>query len=453
MCYKRKGQRFSVGLSYRRWVMPLTGSRTQQWVKRAKACMPGGVNSPVRAFGAVGGEPVIFKRASGCRMYDVDGKEYIDFVASWGPMILGHAVPEVVQAASEAASGGLSFGATCPREVELAEKVKRFFPSIDLVRLVNSGTEATMSALRLARGFTGRDLIVKFEGCYHGHSDGLLAKSGSGTMTFGLPDSAGVPASVTHCTVVLPYNDIGAFEDFCKAKGREIAAVIVEPVAGNMGVVPPKPGFLEGLRELTSRYGIVLIFDEVITGFRLARGGAQELYGVVPDLTCLGKILGGGLPLAAYGGRGEIMSEIAPLGPVYQAGTLSGNPVAVAAGLETLNLIEANSSLYSDLEVMGETLEQGLVEAARRHNLALTVQRVGSMLTVFFQKGPVVDYKSAQLSDTDLYALYFRALLEEGIYVAPSQFEAAFLGASHSKQDLEIVLGVVDKVFARLGSG
>ena len=414
-----------------------TRTQSDHWVAQAEQHLPGGVNSPVRAFRAVGGKPIIFEKAHGSRLIDVDGNEYVDFVGSWGPMILGHAHPAVVQAVQHAAANGLSFGATSPYEVRLAEAIKRFFPTIELVRLVNSGTECTMSALRVARGFTGRPGIVKFEGCYHGHSDCLLAKAGSGAMTLALPDSAGVPASVAQHTYTLPFNDLPAARSFFRQKGAEMAAIIVEPVAGNMGVVPPQAGYLAGLRELCDEHGALLIFDEVMTGFRLTRGGAQELYGIRPDLTCLGKIVGGGLPLAAYGGRHDVMEQVAPLGPVYQAGTLSGNPLASAAGLATLETLESQEDLYSDLESLARTIEERLNQESSKRSWPLQVQRVGSMFTVFFADRPVVDYTSARTCNTARYSIYFRHLLEAGYYLPPSQFEALFLGHSHTRQEID----------------
>lgn len=410
-------------------------SNSDSLFDRAKRVIPGGVNSPVRAFRSVGGDPLFIRRAYGSRLVDVDGNEYVDYVGSWGPMILGHAHPKVLEAVHRAVDHGTSYGAPTELEVLLAEKIAAAVPSVEVVRLVNSGTEAVMSAIRLARGFTGRDRIVKFDGCYHGHSDGLLARAGSGLATLGIPDSPGVPPAFAALTASLPFNDLAAVEDAFRTSGGEIAAVVVEPVAGNMGCVPPEPGFLEGLRELTSRHGALLIFDEVMTGFRLAYGGAQERYGIRPDLTTLGKVVGGGFPLAAYGGRQEIMEKMAPVGPVYQAGTLSGNPVAVSAGLAQLELLEDRKA-YTTLEERGAQLEQGLKEAAREAGVPVTCNRVGSMITAFFTDRPVRSYADARTSDTDLFARFFRAMLERGVYLAPSQFEAAFLSTAHTEEDI-----------------
>jgi glutamate-1-semialdehyde 2,1-aminomutase len=402
----------------------------------AQRIIPGGVNSPVRAFRGVGGEPFFIARAEGARLWDVDGRAYIDYVGSWGPLILGHAAPPVVEAVAAAAARGTSYGAPTAGEVELAEAITHAYPSIEMVRLVSSGTEAAMSALRVARGATGRDVLLKFEGGYHGHADSLLVKAGSGGATFGIPDSRGVPAALAALTVTVPFNDIAAVRAVFDARPSEIAAVIVEPIAGNMGVIPPAPSFLEGLRELTSRHGAVLIFDEVITGFRVARGGAQALYGVRPDLTCLGKIIGGGLPVGAYGGRADLMRHVAPLGGVYQAGTLSGNPLAVAAGLATVRAL-GTPGVYDRLEALGDRLARGLADGARRAGIPLTVNRVGSMLTGFFCAGPVTDYASAKRADTERYARFFHALCARGVYFAPSQFEAAFVSLAHTEADVD----------------
>jgi len=414
----------------------LDTTKSEDLFKRAERLMPGGVNSPVRAFRAVGRAPVFIREAAGARVTDVDGNSYIDYVGSWGPMILGHSHPAVIEAIREAASRGTSYGAPTELEIELASEITAAFPSIERVRLTSSGTEATMSAIRLARGFTGRDRIVKCEGCYHGHSDSLLVKAGSGLATFGTPDSAGVPPDFARNTVVVPFNDEQALNEAFDQQGSEIACVIIEPVAGNMGCVPPRAGYLDAVRETTSRHGALLIFDEVITGFRVAYAGAQELYGVKPDLTCLGKIIGGGLPVGAFGGRAEVMERLAPLGPVYQAGTLSGNPLAVTAGLVMLRLLK-ESNPYEQLERLSANLEQGLRDAAREASVPATVNRVGSMLTGFFTDGPVTDWPSAKLSDTDRYARFFRAMLEEGVYLAPSQFECAFVNAAHSDELIE----------------
>jgi len=397
----------------------------------------------------VGGDPPVIERASGCRLFDVDGNAYIDYVGSWGPMIVGHAHPAVVKAIQEAAGLGVSYGAPTPWETELAGMVVEAIPSIEMVRFVNSGTEATMSAIRLARGVTGRDRIVKFEGCYHGHADSLLVKAGSGAMTFGVPDSLGVPADLARQTISLPYNDSDAVRAAFQSIGKEIACLIVEPVAGNMGVVPPTPGFLEALREVTAAHGSLLIFDEVMTGFRLGRGGAQALYRIRPDLTCLGKIIGGGLPVGAYGGARWIMEQVAPLGKVYQAGTLSGNPLAMRAGIETLRLLE-DPGFYERLEARGKQLEEGLRELAVQAGIALQCQRVGSMFTPFFVKNGVFDYQTARAADTDRYAGFFRTMLEAGIHLAPSQFEAGFLSDAHTAADIETTLVAAKAAFAAL---
>jgi glutamate-1-semialdehyde 2,1-aminomutase len=404
--------------------------------------MPGGVNSPVRAFKAVGGTPFFVARGEGCYLWDVDGNRFVDFVCSWGPLILGHAHPEVVAAVKEAVERGTTYGAPTELEVALAEKIQQAVPSMEMLRLVNSGTEATMSAIRSARGYTGRKKIVKFEGCYHGHADYLLVKAGSGAATFGIPDSAGVPEGTAQDTIVLPYNDIEAFNKTMDAMGEEIAAVIVEPIAGNMGVVLPKPEFLAALRQQTEKHGVVLIFDEVITGFRVAYGGAQSLYGIKPDMTCLGKIVGGGFPLAAYGGRKEIMQTVAPLGPVYQAGTLSGNPVAVTAGLKTLEILERDNP-YPELERRTKQLTQVISEAAKEAGVPVQINQIASMFTVFFTDQPVVDYASARRSDTQRYARFFHALLERGVYFPPSQFEAAFLSTAHDDEALSFAQDAV----------
>ena len=414
----------------------LDTTRSERLFSRAQRVIPGGVNSPVRAFRAVGREPLFIRSAAGAHITDADGNTYIDYVGSWGPMILGHAHPVVIEAIREAAARGTSYGAPTELEIELATEIIGAFPSIERVRLTSSGTEAAMSAIRLARGFTGCDRIVKFEGCYHGHSDGLLVKAGSGLATFGTPDSAGVPADVARDTIVVPYNDAAALEKVFEEQGREIACVIIEPVAGNMGCVPPSPGYLEAVREITSRHGALLIFDEVITGFRVAYGGAQELYGVKPDLTCLGKIIGGGLPVGAFGGRVDVMERIAPLGPVYQAGTLSGNPLAVTAGLAIMRLLK-ESPPYAELERRSAKLERGLRDAATEAGIASTINRAGSMLTPFFTEGPVTDWPSAKQSDTDRYGRYFRAMLDEGVYLAPSQFECAFVSLAHTDELIE----------------
>jgi glutamate-1-semialdehyde 2,1-aminomutase len=413
----------------------MTDPRSEALFERAARVIPGGVNSPVRAFRAVGGTPVFVARAEGAYVHGADGARYIDYVGSWGPMILGHAQPQVVEAIREAALRGTSYGAPTEGEVVFAETIAALYPSMEMVRAVSSGTEATMSALRAARGFTGRDVIVKFEGCYHGHADFLLVKAGSGAATLGVPDSAGVPAATASNTATLPYNDVEALEALLRARGDEIAAVIVEPVVGNMGVVPPAPGFLEAIVAACAREGAVSIFDEVMTGCRVARGGMQERSGVRPDMTCLGKIVGGGMPLAAYGGRRPIMEKVAPLGPVYQAGTLSGNPLAVAAGLATLARLDA--PLYGRLEALGARLERGLARAVARASAKACVQRVGSMLTLFFAEGPIHSWADAKACDTKAFARWHGRMLGQGVYWPPAQFEAAFVSAAHSERDID----------------
>ena len=409
-------------------------TRSENMFEEAKKIMPGGVNSPVRAYQAVHRSPLFIDHAKGSKIVDVDGKEYIDYVCSWGPGILGHADDRVIKAVQDACEKGLTFGAPTEKETILAELVQEIMPSMEMMRLVNSGTEAVMSAIRVARGYTGRDKIVKFRGCYHGHSDGLLVKAGSGALTQAVPDSLGVPADYTKNTLVAEYNDIDSVKQLFEQYGKEIATVVVEPVAANMGVVPPKQGFLEDLREITQQYGALLIFDEVITGFRLSLGGAQEYYGITPDLTTLGKIIGGGMPMAAYGGRREIMEKVAPLGGVYQAGTLSGNPIATTAGITTLRILKENADhIYPQI---ADATRQ-LADAARdTFGDSVQVNQVGSLMSVFFTKEPVVDYDSATSSDTEAYAAYFNAMLQQGIYLAPSQFEAMFVSAVHSKEDL-----------------
>lgn len=409
-------------------------TRSENMFEEAKKIMPGGVNSPVRAYQAVHRSPLFIDHAKGSKIVDVDGKEYIDYVCSWGPGILGHADDRVIKAVQNACEKGLTFGAPTEKETILAELVQEIMPSMEMMRLVNSGTEAVMSAIRVARGYTGRDKIVKFRGCYHGHSDGLLVKAGSGALTQAVPDSLGVPADYTKNTLVAEYNDIDSVKQLFEQYGKEIATVVVEPVAANMGVVPPKQGFLEDLREITQQYGALLIFDEVITGFRLSLGGAQEYYGITPDLTTLGKIIGGGMPMAAYGGRREIMEKVAPLGGVYQAGTLSGNPIATTAGITTLRILKENADhIYPQI---ADTTRQ-LADAARdTFGDRVQVNQVGSLMSVFFTKEPVVDYDSVTSSDTEAYAAYFNAMLQQGIYLAPSQFEAMFVSAVHSKEDL-----------------
>jgi glutamate-1-semialdehyde 2,1-aminomutase len=424
-------------------MMPMTKTLTtetsQQLFERAQQIIPGGVNSPVRAWRSVGGQPLFIARGAGARIWDADGNEFLDYVSSWGPLILGHAHPRVVRAIQDAATRGTSYGAPTELEIELAQRVTRAVPSVEMVRFVNSGTEATMSALRLARAFTQRELILKFDGGYHGHADFLLAKAGSGLATLSLPDSAGVPSGVAGTTLIAPYNDLDAVREIFKVHGDHIAAIIVEPVAGNMGVVPPRSGFLQGLRDITRAHNALLIFDEVITGFRVAYGGASSLYGVQADLTCFGKIIGGGLPVGAYGGRRDIMQMVAPLGPMYQAGTLSGNPLAMAAGIATLDAL-AESDAYAQLETRAAQLERGLNDAAARAEIPVTVNRVGSMLTAFFTAPRVADYAGAKTADTKRYAHYFHAMLARGIYLAPSQFEAAFVSLAHTEQDIAFTI-------------
>jgi glutamate-1-semialdehyde 2,1-aminomutase len=416
----------------------MTDPISRSLFERASLVIPGGVNSPVRAFRAVGGSPVFVARAEGAHLHGADGRPYLDYVGSWGPMILGHAHPAIVAAIQSAAQRGTSYGAPTELEVRFAEALCAIFPSIEMVRAVSSGTEATMAALRAARGFTGRDVVVKFEGCYHGHADFLLVKAGSGAATFGVPDSAGVPTATAANTVTLPFNDAVALRALFAARGGEIAAVIVEPVVGNMGVVPPLPGFLEAIIAECARAGAVSVFDEVMTGCRVARGGMQERAGLRPDLTCLGKIVGGGMPLAAYGGWRAIMEKIAPLGPVYQAGTLSGNPVAVSAGLAMLERLDA--ALYARLEVLGARLEEGLVRAIAARGAKACVQRVGSMITLFFTPGPVRSWDDARSCDTKLFARWHGGLLDRGVYWPPSQFEAAFFGAAHTEADIDVTV-------------
>jgi len=414
--------------------------------EEAQKVIPGGVNSPVRAFKSVGAGPVFIKSGKGALVTDADGNEYIDYLGSWGPMILGHLHEEVVEAVKDCLASGTSFGAPTERETELAEMITRAMPAVEKVRLVNSGTEAAMSATRLARAYTGRKRIVKFEGCYHGHADTFLIKAGSGALTHGVPTSPGVPEETAALTINVPYNDLAAVKDIFNTAGGEIAAVIVEPVAGNMGVVPPRPGFLHGLRDITARYGALLIFDEVITGFRLSYGGAQLLYGVEPDITCLGKIIGGGLPLAAYGGKNEIMSLISPEGPVYQAGTLSGNPLAVSAGLATLKVL-ARGEIYEDLDKKASRLAVGLAAASREADVGVCLTRAGSLLCCFFTGGEVFDYRTAAASDTGMYAAFFRSMLDQGVYLAPSQFEAAFISAAHTDEMIDRTLEAAAKAF------
>jgi glutamate-1-semialdehyde 2,1-aminomutase len=415
---------------------------------RAEQFIPGGVNSPVRAFRSVGSEPLYIVRGHGSHIYDADGNDYIDYIGSWGPLILGHAAPVVIDAIIAAARNGTSFGASTPAEADLAELIISAFTHMQKVRFVSSGTEATMSALRLARAYTKRKYIVKFEGCYHGHSDGLLVKAGSGVATLGIPGSAGVPEEFTQFTLALPYNDTNAVEQAFGKFKHQIACVIVEPVVGNMGCVPPAPGYLEALRAMTARDNSLLIFDEVMTGFRLAFGGAQELYGIQPNLTTMGKIIGGGLPVGAYGGPSEIMNLIAPLGPVYQAGTLSGNPLAMAAGYATLNYLLKHKDVYATLDKLAAELVAGVAAAAKDAGVTISHNRVGSMFTWFFTAGPVTDWTSAEKCDTKAFGNFFRAMLENGIYLPPSQFEAAFLSATHTEQDMQQTIAAAKQAFA-----
>ncbi len=429
--------------------MPLNRARSKAAFEAAQAYLPGGVNSPVRSFRGVGGDPVVVASGSGSHITDVDGNEYIDYCGSWGPLILGHAHPAVVEAVTQAASRGLTYGTTTEAEGELARMVCESVPSIDMVRFVSSGTEATMSALRVARAYTGRSKIVKFDGCYHGHADGLLVQAGSGVATLSLPDSAGVPASYAAETLVAPYNDLTGLEAVFERHASDIAAVIVEPVAANMGVVPPAEGFLEGLRALCDANGSVLIFDEVITGFRIGMGGYQAACGVTPDMTCLGKVIGGGMPVGAYGGRREIMQMIAPLGPVYQAGTLSGNPLAMAAGLATLRALQ-RPGFFEGIDARAARLVEGIESAAAEHDIPVRVNRVGSLFTVFFTGNEITDYASARTADTKRHASFFHALLEGGVYFPPSQFEATFVSDAHTEADLESTIRAADAAFAGL---
>lgn len=428
---------------------PPRREKSEALFARAQAVIPGGVNSPVRAFGSVGGKPIFIERGEGPYLFDVDGNRYLDFVGSWGPLLFGHAEPTILAAVIEAAAHGTSFGASTEAEVRFAEEIARMVPGVEKVRLVNSGTEATMSFIRAARGFTGRAKTVKFAGCYHGHADALLAKSGSGLATLGLPDSAGVPPAVTADTLTLPYNDLDAVAELFQIDGSEIACVVLEPVAGNMGCVLPQPGFLEGLREITTAHGALLLFDEVMTGFRLAEGGAQARFGVTPDLTALGKILGGGLPLAAYGGRADIMDVVAPVGPVYQAGTLSGNPLAVAAGRAMLRRLREKPP-YEYLEAEVGALAESFRQSARDAGVPTVVNQIGSMFTIFFTDRPVHDYATAKTADTERYARFFWALMERGVYLPPSQFEAAFVSAAFTPDDFATAREAARQAFATL---
>lgn len=422
---------------------------SEELFKKALQYLPGGVNSPVRAFRAVGGNPFFVNKAKGCRIWDVDGNEYVDYVGTWGPAIHGHAHPRIVQAVQETAVYGTSFGIPNPLEVKIAEMIRRLVPSVEKVRMCNSGTEATMSAIRLARGFTGREKIIKFEGCYHGHADSLLVKAGSGALTFGYPDSAGVPAAFTQHTLLAPYNDLDAVKALFAANPGAIAGIIVEPVPGNSGVFAPLPGFLEGLREVTEKNGALLIFDEVMTGFRVAKGGAQERFGIKPDLSCFGKIIGGGLPVGAFGGRAEIMDYLAPLGPVYQAGTLSGNPLAMAAGIASLELLLENDC-YTRLEQLGQQLESGMRDAAKSAGIPVRFNRVGAMFCAYFTDQPVCNLADAMKSDRERFARYFRGMLEQGVFLAPSQFEAGFLSTAHTEADIEATIQAARTVLKKI---
>ncbi len=425
-------------------------STSHELFQKAQQHIPGGVNSPVRAFKGVGGDPVFIEKAAGSCIFDSEGRRYIDYVGSWGPMILGHAHPEVIAAVNDAVPRGLSFGAPTELEIRIADKVCELVPSIEMVRMVSSGTEATMSAIRLARGYTGRDKIVKFEGCYHGHSDSLLVKAGSGALTLGEPSSPGVPACLAEQTITLDYNNLEQVQEAFGEIGEQVACIIVEPVAGNMNCIPPVPGFLEGLREVCDQYGTVLIFDEVMTGFRVGLGGVQGLYGIRPDLTTLGKVIGGGMPVGAFGGKREIMEKIAPLGPVYQAGTLSGNPVAMAAGLKTLELV-AQPGFFEVLGSKTEKLITGLVQAGRDAGVAVTENHVGGMFGLFFSEADkVTDFAGSMACDQDKFKTFFHAMLDEGIYLAPSAFEAGFVSAAHSDDDLEATLQAAGKAFASI---
>lgn len=423
--------------------------KNRELFEKARSLMPGGVSSPVRAFKAVGGDPIIVSRAKGSRLWDVEDKEYIDFLMSWGPLILGHAHPKVVEAVKEQSQKGLSYGLTNPYEIELAELVASCMPSVEMVRFVSSGTEATMSAIRLARGYTGKKYVVKFEGCYHGHGDALLVSAGSGVATLGIPGTPGVPEEVARLTLVIPYNNTEALEEVFKRYGEDIACVIVEPVAGNMGVVLPKPGFLEAIRDLTKRYGALFICDEVITNFRLSKGGAQEVFNVEPDITCMGKILGGGMPLGAYGGRREIMEKVAPEGPIYQAGTLSGNPLSMVAGIATIREL-LSLDPYQELERLTKKLTDGLSKILSDKGIAHRINQIASMFTVFFIDREVYDYESAKSSNTELFGRFFRALLKEGVLIPPSQFEAWFLSAAHQEEDIDLALERIDRAVRSL---
>lgn len=429
--------------------MTLIDEKSKKLFANAKSVIPGGVNSPVRACKSVGTDPVFIDHAQGCRIFDADGNAYIDYIGSWGPMILGHRHPDVISAIEAILKKGTSYGAPTGLEIDLASMIIDTVASVEMVRMVNSGTEATMSAIRLARGYTGRDKIIKFDGCYHGHADSLLVEAGSGVATLGIPGSPGVPASFVEHTISLPYNDIEAFEKIMDAQGEKIACVIVEPVAGNMGLVPPMDGFLDSLRTATKKQGTVLIFDEVMSGFRVALGGAQQVYGIVPDLTCFGKIIGGGLPVGAYGGRKDIMSHVAPEGPVYQAGTLSGNPLAMAAGIATLQKIK-EPGFYKRLDHQSERLLNGLKNAARKAGIAVSGARVGSMLGLYFTDQKVFNFNDAKTSDLNLFSSYYKKMLEKGVYLAPSQFEALFVSSAHDDDAIDMTLDAAEKTMKEL---
>jgi len=425
-------------------------TNSQSWYERALKIIPGGVNSPVRACKSVGADPLFIDRADGCLIYDADGNRFIDYIGSWGPMILGHRHPAVLEAISAVLERGTSFGAPTDLEIQLAELVIDAVASVDLVRMVNSGTEATMSAIRLARGVTGRDLVIKFDGCYHGHADTLLVAAGSGVATLGIPGSPGVPQDVAKHTLSLPFNDVEAIKQVMDEKGDKVACVIIEPVAGNMGLVPPAAGFLQSLRELTAKHGIVLIFDEVMTGFRVAYGGAQSLYGITPDLSCFGKVIGGGLPVGAYGGNKEIMSQIAPEGSVYQAGTLSGNPIAMAAGIATLKQLQ-QPNVYENLEGKSARLATGLAEAAQKAGIAARVDHVGSMLGMFFTDQDVTNFEDAKTCDLERFSAFYQGMRQQGIYIAPSQFEVLFLSAAHADEHIDATINAAQRVMEELG--
>ncbi len=423
--------------------------KSRRLFREAQKVIPGGVNSPVRAFRAVGLEPLFVSRAQGSKVYDADGQAYIDFMSSWGPMILGHAHPKVRKAMTQALSKGWSYGAATELEVRLAQKISKAIPSMEMIRMVSSGTEAAMSALRVARGYTGRDKVIKFEGCYHGHADSFLVKAGSGAITFGIPDSAGVPSSLAEHTLVATYNDLASVRSYFQQYPSQVACIVVEPIAGNMGVVPPKEGFLKGLEEICRENGALLIFDEVITGFRLTYGGVQKIYGVKPDLTCLGKVIGGGMPVGAYGGRREIMGKISPLGPIYQAGTLSGNPLAMTCGLATLEALQ-EKGIYKKIDLLAAQVCRGLEEICREKAVPARINRAGSMFTLFFTGEEVSDYQTAKKADTAKYAKYFGAMIQNGVWLPPSQFEACFLSAVHSERDVDKTLEAAESALSML---